>query len=328
MSPRRFTANRMCRDGPSTTPGIMYDRRMNERSGRYSRWGGTLWAMTMLSNAAFAQHVAAAPLPVKVLVVNLFGLEADPWLKALRPDREYRVPGLPADSPSVRCNQEEVCQMTTDMGHANAAASMMAVMYSGLFDLRKTYFLVAGIAGIDPARGTLGSVAWARYVVDAGISHVIDARELPAGWHDGSFGVFTDSPAQVPKFEYHSEMFQLDEALLVRALELSKGAVLVDGPELQTYRRHYPDSPANQPPAVIQCDTLSSDTWWVGDHPGEHARSWTRLLTGGKGVYCTSLHGGATIAAQNLVRAGMPLIDAIVGHWDRWQAGAPTAAAQ
>ncbi len=172
-----------------------------------------------------ADPAAAAtpvPLPVKVLVVNLFGLEAAPWLKALQPQRDVPVPGLPADSPTVRCNGDGVCQMTTDMGHANAAASLMAVLYSGLFDLRRTYFLIAGIAGIDPARGTLGSVAWARYVVDAGIAHEIDARDLPEGWQDGYFGVFTNSSGQLPKFEYHSELFQLDEALLQKAFELSR----------------------------------------------------------------------------------------------------------
>ena len=326
-----------------------------------------------------ATAAARVPLPAKVLIVNLFGLEAAPWLKALQPQRDVRVPGLPADSPAVRCNGDDVCQMTTDMGHANAAASLMAVLYSGLFDLRRTYFLIAGIAGIDPTRGTLGSVAWARYVVDAGIAHEIDARELPGGWQDGYFGVFTDSAGQRPKFEYHSELFQLDEALLQRALELSRSVTLADGADLKAYRRHYPHAPANQPPAVIQCDTLSSDTWWAGDHLGVHARSWTRLLTSGKGVYCTSqqednavltaltrgagsglvdlkrvailrggadfdrpyprqgalqsllaqraLSDGAGITAENLVRAGMPLVEEIVRHWNTWQNGVPLGTA-
>ncbi len=238
--------------------------------------------------------------------------------------------------------------------------------------------MIAGIAGIDPARGTLGSVAWARYVVDAGIAHEIDARDLPDGWQDGYFGVFTDSSGQLPKFEYHSELFQLDEALLQKAFELSRPVTLADGADLKAYRRHYPNAPANQPPAVIQCDTLSSDTWWAGDHLGGHARSWTRLLTSGKGVYCTSqqednalltaltrgagsglvdlgrvailrgaadfdrpypqqgalqsllaqraLSDGAGIAAENLVRAGMPLVEEIVRHWNSWQNGVPPGA--
>jgi purine nucleoside permease len=322
---------------------------------------------------------ATAPRAVKVLIVNLFSMEAAPWIKALRPTDEIRVPGLSSDYPTVKCNARAVCQMTTGMGHANAAASMTAVLYSGLFDLRDAYVLIAGIAGIDPLHGTIGSAAWARYVVDSGIAHEIDARELPKGWQDGYFGVLTDSPDQVPKLEYHTEVFRLDEALLQKALALSRSAALEDGPALREYRMHYANAPANQPPSVIQCDTLSDDTWWSGRRLGEHARHWTRLLTDGKGVYCTSqqednavlavltrgsqsglidmkriavlrsgsdfdrpylhqsvlesmqaqraLPGAVTIAAVNLVHAGMPLVEAIVQQWDVWQHGVPAAAA-
>jgi len=336
-----------------------------------------MMVMTLPARIVLGAEPAHTRFPVKVLVINFFGLEAAPWLKALEPQREFRVPGLPADSPTVRCNPAGVCQMTTGMGHANAAASVMAVLYGGRFDLRQTYFLMAGIAGIDPARGTLGSAAWARFVVDAGIAHAIDARELPEGWQDGQFGVFTDSPGQAPKFEYHSELFQLDEALLQQALALSKGVVLEDTAELAAYRAHYPDAPANQPPRVIQCDTLSSDTWWAGERLGDHARAWTQLLTAGRGVYCASqqednavltaltrgaesglidlkrvaivrsgadfdrpyphqgtlqslqaqrtLPGGARIAAENLVLAGMPLVNAITQHWSTWRGGVPPA---
>jgi purine nucleoside permease len=336
-----------------------------------------------LGNAQAAESasaaVRAAPRAVKVLIVNLFGMEAAPWIEALRPTDEIRVPGLSSDYPLVKCNADAVCQMTTGMGHANAAASMMAVLYSGMFDLQQTYVVVAGIAGIDPLRGTIGSAAWARYVVDSGIAHEIDARELPHGWQDGYFGVLTDAPNQVPKFEYRTEVFRLDEALLQKALALSQSAALKDGKELRAYRQHYSQAPANQPPTVIQCDTLSGDTWWSGRLLGEHARRWTRLLTNGKGVYCTTqqednavlnaltrgsqsglidlrriadlrsgadfdrpyshqgvlesmqaqraLPGAVRIAAVNLVHAGMPLVDAIVQHWDLWQHGVPAASA-
>jgi purine nucleoside permease len=321
----------------------------------------------------------AAPLAVKVLIINMFDLEAAPWLEALKPAAEIRVPGLPAEFPAVHCDADAVCQMTTGMGHANAAASTMAVIYSGLFDLRKTYFLVAGIAGIDPLRGTLGSAAWARYAVDSGIAHEIDARELPRGWVDGYFGVLTNSPVEVPKFDYGTEVFRLDETLLQKALALSRQVVLEDADDARRYRRHYPAAPANQAPAVIQCDTLSGDTWWSGRRLGGHARRWTRLLTGGAGVYCTTqqednatlnaltrgaagglidfkriailrsgsdfdrpyphqsvlesmiaqrrLAGALRISTKNLVRAGMPLVTAIVQDWDVWRIGVPSAPA-
>jgi len=317
---------------------------------------------------------AGTPIPVKVMIVNMFSLEAAPWLAQLHAETSVPVPGLPGGDPAVRCTPAGVCQMTIGMGHANAAASMTAVLFSPLFDLRKTYFLIAGIAGIDPQRGTLGSAAWARYAVDLGLAHEIDAREMPRGWQDGYFGVGTDSPEDMPKFEYRTEVFQLDERLLQRALALSQAVTLADTEDMRAYRRHYRDPAARRPPSVIQCDTLNGDTWWAGRLLGEHARRWTRLLTHGAGNYCTSQEednatlavlaraaGAALVdpkrvavlrtgsdfdrpyphqtafeslraqrklgafhaAADNLVRAGMPLVEDISLHWDRWESGVP-----
>ena len=47
----------------------------------------------------------------------------------------------------------------------NAASSVSAVIYSSLFDLTSTYFMVAGIAGFNPHVATTGSVAFSRYAV-------------------------------------------------------------------------------------------------------------------------------------------------------------------
>ena len=332
------------------------------------------------STAAASGAAPRQPLAVKVLVVNMFGLEAAPWLAALRPDVDVPVPGLarPGAGPEasqVHCTSAGICQVTTGMGHANAAASMMAVLYSGLFDWRRTYFIIAGIGGIDPAQGTIGSAAWARYVVDAGIAHEIDARELPPGWKDGYFGVLTNSPDIMPKLEYGTEVYRLDETLLQKALTLSRPVVLEDSGDIRKYRENYREAAARAPPSVIQCDTLSGDTWWAGSRLGDRARRWTRLLTKNAGTYCTtqqednatfealtraseshlvdlprvailrsgsdfdrpypgqavlaSLHaqgdlaGAMHAATDNLVRAGMPLVEAISRDWGEWQGGVP-----
>jgi purine nucleoside permease len=331
---------------------------------------------TVLAGCAVAAAAdAPPPIPVRVLVINMFQPEAAPWLEALHAGREIAVPGLPEEYPAVRCNSDAVCQMTTGMGHANAAASLMAVLYSGRFDLHQAYFLIAGIAGIDPAQGTIGTAAWARWAVDTGIAHEIDARELPRGWDDGYFGVLTESPEAMPKLEYRSEVFRLNEALAQRAFALSKTAVLADSDALRRYRAHYPSAPANQPPTVALCDTVSADTWWTGARLGNHARHWVKLLTGGDGVYCTTqqednatllaltraAHSGLIdfqriavlrsgsdfdrpyphqgvlaglhaqlqiadafhLATVNLERAGLPLVEEIAQHWERWQSGVP-----
>lgn len=339
-------------------------------------------AVSLLTGGAAIAAVSditphVAPLEVRVLVINMFQLEAAPWIEALHTDRQVAVPGLPDDYPWVRCNADAVCQMTTGMGHASAAASLMAVLYNGEFDFRQTYFLIAGIAGIDPAKGTIGTAAWARFAVDTGIAHEIDARELPTGWKDGYFGVMTDSPDAVPKLNYRSEVFRLDESLLQRAFALSKQTKLDDSKDVRAYRSHYPSAPANKAPAVTICDTASSDTWWVGARLGEHASKWTKMLTQGAGDYCTTqqednasltalmrasrsglldfqriavlrsgsdfdrpypqqpvldglrsqlrIPGTIRISTQNLVLAGMPLVNDIVQHWDQWNGGVPAS---
>src|SRR5580658_354515 len=154
------------------------------------------------SQACKAAAAASAAVAVKVMIVSMYQPEATPWLKALKVTREIPVPGLLQEYPLVRCTAQGVCQMTTGAGHANAAASIMAVAYSRLFDLRKTYFLIAGTAGIDPDRGTIGSAAWARYVVDVGLAQEIDARDMPGDWKDGYFGFLTNDPDQKPKLAH------------------------------------------------------------------------------------------------------------------------------
>lgn len=239
---------------------------------------------------------------LKVLIISMFEPEAAPWIEPLQLKQEIAVRGLLPAHPSLRCNADDVCLLTTGMGHANVAASTMAVVLDRRFDLRQTYFLIAGIAGIDPRRGTTGSAAWARYLVDFGIAHEIDPREMPKEWRAGYFGISTKGPGEKPKLEYHTEVFRLDEALLQKALALSRDVRLKDSDAAMKYRKRYPYAPANQPPRVTQCDTAAGDTWWHGHILGQVARDWTKTLTDGKGIYCTTQQeDNATMGA--IVRA-------------------------
>jgi purine nucleoside permease len=243
--------------------------------------------LCLLSIGAHSQ-TADAPRALKVLIISMFEPEAAPWIAPLKLTEKVSVPGLLPDSPALRCNTDDVCLMVAGMGHANAAASTMALTLDARFDLRRTYFLIAGIAGIDPVMGTVGTATWARYLVDYGIAHELDARDMPKGWRTGYHGIMTKGPGVKPKFEYHTEYAQLDEALLQKALALTKNATLADNDKARAYRAKYKKAPANQPPQVVQCDTLGGDTWWHGKHLGDHATAWTRLLTDGKGRYCTT----------------------------------------
>lgn len=218
----------------------------------------------------------------------MFGPEGDVWVEPLKLTEAVEVPGLSPDYPAIHCNRDDVCRLITGMGHTNAATSVMALVFSGMFDLKHTYFLIAGIAGIDPTQGTLGSAAWARYLIDWGIQWEIDPADKPAGWTTGYLGIFTKSPDEKPSLDYRTEVFQLDEKLLQKALALSKDVVLADSPEAAAYRANWDIAPANQPPSVVQCDTAAGDTWWHGAALEERAQDWTLLLTDGKGTYCTT----------------------------------------
>lgn len=226
--------------------------------------------------------------PVKVMIISMFGPEGQVWLDHLGPWQDITVAGLSPDYPAVHCNRQDVCVMTTGMGHANAAASIMALTFSPRFDLRRTYFMVAGIAGIDPGQGTVGSAAWANWLVDFGIQWEIDGREIPQGWNTGYLGINTTGPTQKPPLDYRTEVFQLNPALSNAAFALSRNVTLTDDAQAQAARAKYSYAPANRPPTVLQCDTLAGDTWWSGTDLGERARQWTKILTDGKGTYCTT----------------------------------------
>ncbi|WP_104655285.1 purine-nucleoside phosphorylase [Ralstonia insidiosa] len=225
---------------------------------------------------------------VKVIVINMFQGEAQPFIDRYDLKEKVYISGLSPDAPNMLCNVDGICQVTTGMGYANAASTISALLYRSKLDLTHTYFVIAGIAGIDPGQGTVGSAAWARYAVDYGLSHEIDAREMPASWPYGYFGIGTKGPGQKPPLDYRTEVFQLNETLLQKAFTLSKSATLEDSPEAIAFRKNYAFAPANQPPAVIQCDVASADTWWAGRNLGQRARDWVKTMTDNKGTYCTT----------------------------------------
>lgn len=225
---------------------------------------------------------------VKVMIVNMAFLEGQGFIDALGLDRKVAVDGLYPGAREVLCNAAGVCQVTIGMGYANAAASMTALLFRSGLDLSRAYFIIAGIGGVDPAKGTIGSAAWARWVVDHGFAHEIDAREMPEGWPYGYFGVGAASPPDPPSNDYTAAVFRLDDGLVAAAYALSKDAVLEDSPAAQRFRKNFPEAPANQPPKVIVCDVVSSDTWFGGTALNLRARDWTLLLTGGDGDYCMS----------------------------------------
>ena len=60
----------------------------------------------------------------------------------------------------------------------NAALTISAILSYPDFDLTKTYFLISGVAGINPSSGTLGAVTIPRYVIQIDLQYELDARQV------------------------------------------------------------------------------------------------------------------------------------------------------
>jgi purine nucleoside permease len=226
---------------------------------------------------------AATGRAIKVMIVDMFSLEGSPVVTTFGLTQQLTVDGV-----TVNCNADDVCEIVTGMGYANAAASVTALIYNRQqLDLSHTYFVIGGIAGIDPEQGTIGTAAWAHYAVDFGYSYELDAREMPAAWPYGYFGIGTTSPTAPPTGDYRGT-FELDAGLLQAALTLTASVQLEDSAMAMTVRANYPAAPANQPPVVTQCDVVSSDTWFAGTALTQRARDWMKLATANAGTYCTS----------------------------------------
>jgi purine nucleoside permease len=186
-------------------------------------------------------------------------------------------------------NRQGVLGVVTGIGTAKAAASIMALGLDPRFDLRRAYWLVAGIAGIDPADGSLGSAAWAEWVVDGDLGHEIDAREIPADWKTGYVPLRKSKPYELPRrVPDEGECYHLNPGLVDWAYRLTNDVPLSDTPEMRVRRGQYEQANARRPPFVLKGDTLSSMTFWHGKLLDEWANEWVKYHTGGKGNYVTA----------------------------------------
>jgi purine nucleoside permease len=228
-------------------------------------------------------------------------------------EREHldRVVPLPAAYHDVRSNADgSVIGIVTGVANTNAAATIMALGLDPRFDLRKSYWLVAGIAGIDPADGSLGSAAWAEYVVEGDLGHEIDAREIPADWPTGFVPLRKSTPYESPRLpdaQITDQVYHLNAAFVNWAYELTKDTPLADNAKMKERRAAYVGYPnALRPPFVLKGDNLASSTYWHGKLLDQWANDWVRYYTDGKGNYVTTAmeDTGTLHSLTNLTRAG------------------------
>lgn len=239
---------------------------------------------------------AANKQEVKVVVVTMFERGEDtgdaPGEFQLWVEREKltQVIPFPQGNRSLRSDGKGLIAMVTGVGTAKAAASVMALGMDPRFDLTKAYWLVAGIAGVDPADATLGSAVWATYVVDGDLAHEIDAREIPPSWKTGFVPLRKAVPYEQPLREPNEgEMYKLNEPLVDWAFRLTKDLDLGDSPSLKERRAQMTGLPnAQRPPFVLKGDTLQSSTFWHGKLLNQWANDWVSYHTKGSGNYVTT----------------------------------------
>ncbi len=234
------------------------------------------------------------PIPVKVVVVAMFEVGNDTgdqpgelqyWVERDHLDRVYP---LPAGYHAARMNAEGEMAILTGQGTAHAAATIMALGLDPRFDLSHAYWLIAGIAGGSPDRVSLGSAAWARWVVDGDLGYMIDAREMPAEWTTGYIPLRKTRPFEGPAAPLDGQMYALNAYLAKWAYELTRNTTLADTDRLKEVRGHFDGAASQKPPAVLMGDEVSGSTYWHGKLSDARAAEWMRYFTDGKGDFATT----------------------------------------
>ncbi|MCJ1276978.1 hypothetical protein MMC21_004787 [Puttea exsequens] len=246
-----------------------------------------------LGNLESRWNKKAAP---KVLIISMFPPEGDVWYNIPEFNllaKNITVPGLSPLYPDVHCTaNKEVCELVTGESEINAANSINALTFSPLFDFRKTYFLVAGIAGISPKIATLGSVTFAKYAIQVALQYEFDAREIPQNFTTGYVPQGSTSPTEYPQSIYGTEVFEVNDALRQLAIGFAKTAKLNDSSDAVAYRANYATTnaylPGSEPPGVVACDVATSDVYYSGTLLSEAFENTTKLFTNGSGTYCTT----------------------------------------
>jgi purine nucleoside permease len=254
------------------------------------------FAPLLLTFAAMALPATASPRPiaVKVVVVTMFEVGEDTgdapgelqyWVER---DHLDRVFPQAAGYHAVRMNGEGEMAVLTGQGTAHAAASIMALGLDPRFDLSHAYWIIAGIAGGNPGRVSLGSAAWARWVVDGDLGYEIDAREMPPDWTTGLIPLRKARPFEPPAAPLDGQVYALNAGLTQWAFNLTNATQLGDSDKLKEIRSHFDGAAAERPPFVTMGDEISSSTYWHGKLLDAWAAQWMSYFTGGQGQFATT----------------------------------------
>jgi purine nucleoside permease len=328
--------------------------------------------LTALAISTLSATIASAePLKVKVFIGTMFEIgenagdragEFQHWFE------KYWTGTEPQDVAGafrpVHCNDDGVCGSVLGMGKVNSSASMQAILLNPNYDFSEAYYLLAGVAGTPPSRGTIGDVVWGTWLVDYDLGH----RWAPEEGEPGA-------PVFMPRKGYEAyRLFEMNPALVAWGVALSDDIEMRDSEAAQVYRQRYPDAAAQAAPSVKTGTHMTGDTFFHGPGLSNQAQYMTELygaddylitemeaaaialvigrqhgidriisLRGavnfdqGNPDETTLQHldpapgetaGGFAETVENITLVGAPLVDRIVTDWAQWKTGTPAEVAK
>ncbi len=281
-----------------------------------------------LPTSAAAQAASIRP---RVVIVSYFEIGADTgdqpgelqfWVERDHLDRVIHVPGM---SRAVRANAAGTeMAVVVGPGDINPAVNLMALGADPRFDLRKSHWLLNGIAGISPYDGTIGSAIWTNYVIDGDMAKEIDPREKPSTWPDGFLSLDGATPFDPKGGESWEDdvrawsgtgahanrrgnVIRLNQNLMQWAYNQTKNMKLEEtAPEHALRLRFRGFSGTKQGPQVQIGANLATETYWHGALMDAWAHRWVQFETDGTAHLGTTAmnDAGALLALHSLTLQG------------------------
>lgn len=316
--------------------------------------------------AAGNQATHKTPIQVKVFIGTMFEIgnntgdkagEFQHWYK--RYFQHSKTLDVRGALQPVYCNMDGVCGSILGMGKVASSSSVQAILLNDQFDFSAAYFLLSGVAGTPPSKGTIGDVSWATWVLDYDLGH----RWSP---DEG----LKDAPVFMPRKGYEDiRKYKLNAELVTWCIALSANIKLADSDDAKAYRMRYPQAAARRPPMVLSGTHLTGDTFFHGPGLSKEAQ-YIANLYGADDYVSTEMEAAAIIqvidrtfgldrimslrgsvnfdqghpnettlehldpapgetaggfaeSVMNITWVGGVMVDHIVKNWDEWQYGVP-----
>lgn len=238
---------------------------------------------------------SSTPVKVKVFIAAMFEIGSNSGDKAgefqfwyeqyFTENQALLVRG--AANP-VFCNTDGVCGAVLGMGKVASSASMQAIILNQQFDFSQAYFLLSGVAGTPPSRGTIGDVSWGTWLVDYDLGH---------RWHpeEGKQG----DPVFMPRKGYEDiRKYQLNPKLTAWCISLTQGIKLEDSNEAIQYRMRYKEKAARRSPRVLSGTHMTGDTFFHGPGLSKEAQYIAKLY-GADDYVSTEMEAAAIVQVIN-----------------------------